>query len=94
MENNKLSVSGFIQEVLPPVVKSDKFTLKQFILQTDEKIPQSILFQATGTLADKLDTYAVPGEAVTVNFNLSGNEYNGRWYVNLKAWKIVVRTAA
>jgi hypothetical protein len=27
---------------------------------------------------------------VMVSFNLRGNEYNGKYYVNLQAWKIEV----
>lgn len=89
MENNKFSLTGTIKEVLPPVQKTDKFTLYQFILVTDEKVPQTICFQATGALAEKLDVYAVPGVAATVHFNVSGNQYQDRYFVNLKAWKIV-----
>lgn len=28
------------------------------------------------------------GEAVKVSFNLSSREYNGRWYSDIRAWKI------
>jgi len=29
-----------------------------------------------------------PGEEVNVLFNIRGREYNGRYFVNLQAWKI------
>ena len=28
------------------------------------------------------------GDEVEVSFNVRGNEYNGRYYVNLQAWKL------
>ena len=28
------------------------------------------------------------GQEVTVHFNLRGNEYNGKYYVNLQAWRL------
>lgn len=86
--NNKFELSGTIKEVFPPEKKSEKFTLHQFILTTDEKIPQDISFQATGSLADNLSKYATVGEQVVVSFNVGGSFYNGRYFVNLKAWKI------
>lgn len=29
------------------------------------------------------------GDEVTVSFNVSSREYNGRWYTDLRAWRIV-----
>jgi hypothetical protein len=36
----------------------------------------------------KLDSYRV-GQEVAVQFNVRGNEYNGKYYVSLQAWTIV-----
>ena len=35
----------------------------------------------------ELDKYQV-GDKVKVAFNLSSREYNGRWYTDVRAWKI------
>ena len=34
------------------------------------------------------------GEKVKVSFNLSSREYNGRWYTDVRAWKIESATPA
>ena len=35
----------------------------------------------------ELDKYQV-GDKVKVSFNLSSREYNGRWYTDVRAWRI------
>ena len=35
-----------------------------------------------------LDSFK-PRDEVEVSYNLNGNEYNGKYYVNLVAWKII-----
>jgi hypothetical protein len=37
---------------------------------------------------DKVDSGLAIGHSVTVHINLESKEYNGRWFTNLKAWKI------
>ena len=34
-----------------------------------------------------LDKYQV-GDKVKISFNLSSREYNGRWYTDVRAWRI------
>lgn len=40
-----------------------------------------------------LDRYQV-GDKVKVSFNLSSREYNGRWYTDVRAWRIEPANAA
>jgi len=37
---------------------------------------------------DKCDSIPQVGQQVTVDFDINGREYNGRWYVELKAWRV------
>jgi hypothetical protein len=41
----------------------------------------------------ELDKYQV-GDKVKVSFNLSAREYNGRWYNDIRAWRIEPAGAA
>ena len=41
----------------------------------------------------ELDRYQV-GDRVKVSFNLSSREYNGRWYTDIRAWRIEPLNAA
>lgn len=37
---------------------------------------------------EKCDSIPQVGQQVTVDFDINGREYNGKWYVELKAWKV------
>ena len=65
------------------------FTKREFVITTeaDTDYPQDIKFAFTKDKCAILDKYAV-GQEVIVSFNMRGNEYNGKYYVNLQAWKI------
>ena len=64
------------------------FTKRELVITTaDTKYPQDIKFEAIKERCDLLDAYN-PGDEVEVAFNINGNEYNGKYYVNLQAWKI------
>ena len=62
---------------------------QEFILEYQEgNFPSQICMNVWGE--DKvrdLDKYQV-GDKVKVSFNLSSREYNGRWYTDVRAWRI------
>ena len=42
-----------------------------------------------GAHLDMIDTFALKeGEDVTVGIDIESREYNGRWYTNIKGWKV------
>lgn len=57
------------------------------ITSNDEKFPQDVKFEFTKDSVEKLDAFKV-GDTVKVAFSLRGNEYNGKYYVNLGAFAI------
>ena len=62
---------------------------QEFILEyQDGNSPADVMVTAFGSdkVAD-LDRYQV-GDAVKVSFNLRAREYNGRWYNDVRLWKI------
>ena len=81
-------MKGAIKLINPIKVISDKFSVREFVIVTDDaKYPQEIIFQ---TVNDKMDIIAPYGEGqqVTVSFNVRGREYNGKYYNTLDAWKV------
>jgi hypothetical protein len=46
-----------------------------------------VKFEVVKDKCATLDKYAV-GQSVAVSFNVRGNEYQGKYYVSLQAWKI------
>ena len=62
---------------------------QEFIFEYQEgNFPAQICMNVWGE--DKvrdLDKYQV-GDKVKISFNLSSREYNGRWYTDVRAWRI------
>lgn len=63
------------------------FTKREFVVTTAEKYPQDLKFEVVKDRCALVDPFEV-GQDVTVNFDIRGNEYNGKYFVNLSAWKI------
>lgn len=53
----------------------------------DSKYPQHVKFEFINDDVDALDTLDIDDE-VKVAFSLKGNEYNGKYYTNLKGFAI------
>ncbi|MBD5778322.1 DUF3127 domain-containing protein [Pelagicoccus sp. NFK12] len=66
---------------------SSGFSKREFVITTEDKFPQDVKFEATKEKIEQVDKLKV-GDHVKVSFNIRGNEYKGRYYVNLQAWKI------
>jgi len=66
---------------------SNGFEKRDFVIETEGEYPQSIKLEFVQQKCELLDKFA-EGQNVEVSFNLRGNEYNGKYYTNLQAWKI------
>jgi hypothetical protein len=65
------------------------FTKREFVITTgDENYPQDIKFELIKDKCSWLDNFEQDQE-VTVSFDIRGNEYKDKYYVNLNCWKIV-----
>jgi len=64
------------------------FTKREFIVEVqDGQYPQMLKFECIKDKTSLTDGFQV-GDEVKVYFDLRGNEYNGRYFVNLNAWKV------
>lgn len=63
------------------------FCKREFVVTDEGKYPQDIKFECLKEKVSMLDGLSV-GDAVDVDFNLNGNEYNGKYYTNLVCWKL------
>jgi len=86
-----LEIQGKVHVTLPEVSgegKNGRWVKQDFVVESTEgKYPKKICFTAWGDNADIVKTLQ-PGEMLTVTFNPESNEFKGRWYTNLRAWKI------
>ncbi len=90
-----MEVKGTIKAIFAEQVISDKFRKREFVLTTNDKYPQDVLFQLTQGNTDLIDTIRV-GEEVEVKFNLRGKEYTNRegkvsYFTSLDAWQVSVQ---
>lgn len=63
------------------------FSKREFVVTTQDKYPQDLKFEVVKDKVAMLDEFAT-GTPVVVNFDIRGNEYNGRYFVNLSCWKL------
>jgi hypothetical protein len=64
------------------------FTKREFVVTTsNDKYPQDLKFEIVKDKCPLLDAFQ-PGQEVQVTFDIRGNEYNGKYFVNLSCWKI------
>ena len=64
------------------------FKKREFVITTEDKYPQDIKFEVTKEKAEEFTKYQKVGQDVKVLFDIRGNEYNGKYYVNLEAWRV------
>ena len=66
---------------------SGTFTWREFVVTSeDDRYPQDILFRVTKDRCSQLDTISV-GERIKISFDIRGREYQGRFFVNLEAFR-------
>jgi len=84
-----LKITGIVKQVLEEVSgegKNGTWRKQEFILETEGKYPKQICMVQWG---DNIDTFAVKqDERLTASIDVASREYNGRWYTDVKAWKI------
>ncbi|HEY8398453.1 MAG TPA: DUF3127 domain-containing protein [Flavihumibacter sp.] len=67
--------------------KNGTWKKQEFILETGDTYPKKICIAVWG---DKIDMSQFRiGDSVQVSFDVESREYNGRWYTDVKAWKVV-----
>ncbi len=52
-----------------------------------DKYPKSVCFQAWGDKVDEVKNLQI-GQQLKVYFNPESREYNGKWYTDLKIWRL------
>lgn len=82
-------MAGVVVNVLPEQTGTSKkgtWRKQEFILEIPGSFPKKVCISVWG---DKIDQWAVrPGDNVTASIDLESREYNGRWYTEVKAWKV------
>lgn len=80
-------VSGKLKVKMEEQTFSSGFTKREFVLTTEEQYPQDIKFELIKDKTSLIDKFN-DNDTIKVSFNLRGNEYNGKYFVNLQAWRV------
>ena len=84
-----MEIKGKIVEILPEKSgqsANGEWRKQEYVLETDSNYPKKICFMAWG---DKIGEFNLKqGDSVEVSVDLESREYNGRWYTDVKAWKV------
>jgi len=84
----KHELAGTVKLIEPMQTFDSGFTKREFVVTTaDDKYPQDIKFECLKDKCSLLDEIKA-GDAVEVHFDLRGNAYKDKYYVNLVAWRI------
>ena len=85
----KLEIKGKIIEILPEKSgqsANGEWRKQEYVLETESNYPKKICFMAWG---EKIGEFNLKqGDSVEVSVDLESREYNGRWYTDVKAWKV------
>lgn len=61
---------------------------QDYVIETvNESFPRKMAFTVFGE--DKIKQFGIKvGEVINVFFDINGREYNGRWYNDVRAWRV------
>lgn len=84
-----MELSGKITHVLPEKSGTSargEWRKQEYVIEIPGDYPKSVCFMVWG---DKIDQFQITeGQDLTVHFDLESREYNGRWYTDVKAWRV------
>ena len=66
--------------------KNGEWKKQDIIVETDGQYPKKVCISIWG---DKInEQQLVVGNSLTIDFDIESREFSGRWYTDLKAWKV------
>jgi hypothetical protein len=80
-------MTGTVKVVMDLMTFDSGFTKREFVVTTKDQYPQDVKFETVKDKTSICDSLQ-PGQEVTVSFDIRGNEYKDRYYVNLSAWRV------
>jgi hypothetical protein len=87
-----MQVKGKVIVVNPTTTISEKFSLRKFVIETDDTYPQPIEMQVTQDKCSLLDNIGL-GSIVEVSINLRGKSWTSpagevKYFNTLEAWRL------
>jgi hypothetical protein len=84
-----MELEGTVSQMLPLQQgegKNGTWRKQEFILETGGQYPKKVCMNLWG---EKIDEYQLKvGDKIKAAIQLESREYNGRWYTDVRAWKV------
>ena len=84
-----LKITGTVTQVLEEQSgqgRNGPWRKQEFVLETEGDYPKQVCIVQWG---DNIDKFAIQeGERLTAYIDIQSREYNGRWYTDVKAWRV------
>lgn len=87
VKQSKMEVTGNIKLINDTQAFESGFCKREMVVTTNEQYPQDLKIEFVKDKCEVLNNYKV-GDNVTIGINITGNEYNDKYYVTLRGWKI------
>ncbi|MEM9302899.1 MAG: DUF3127 domain-containing protein [Pseudomonadota bacterium] len=84
-----MELKGKITQVLPEKSGTSArgpWRKQEYVIEIPGDYPKQVCFMVWG---DRIDQFGIQqGHELTVHIDLESREYNGRWYTDVKAWRV------
>ena len=84
-------ITGTVKQILPTEsgtsVGGNHWQKNAVVVTVPGEYPKDIAFTGMGKIVPVIENLKV-GQQLTVHYELSSREYNGKWYSDIRAWKI------
>jgi hypothetical protein len=84
-----MEITGTVVNLLPLQSgqgKNGVWKKQEFIMETPGQYPKKVCLSLWGEKVDEIKIST--GDKITASINIESREYNGRWYTDVRAWKV------
>lgn len=84
-----MEITGKLTDILEPQTGTSakgEWKKQDFIIETEEQFPRKICISNWN---DKVDINSIQkGTSITLSVNIESREFKGKWYTDIRAWKM------
>ncbi|MGI6319998.1 MAG: DUF3127 domain-containing protein [Bacteroidales bacterium] len=85
-----LEITGKLVQILDlqsGTSRNGNWQKQEFVIETEGQYPKKVCMNLWGEKADEIKKYSI-GQSIKASINIESREYNGRWYTDVRAWKV------
>ncbi|MBL7944279.1 MAG: DUF3127 domain-containing protein [Flavobacteriales bacterium] len=82
-----MELTGRLKEMMDAQTFPSGSSKREFVITTEEQYPQDIVFELWKDKISLLSNFNI-NDRIKVTFDIRGRQNNGRYFLNLAAWRI------